>query len=220
MKKADMESHHASYDALMAAARAAEAEGQYQTALRHALAACRHADGMMRYRKKMEERAFSSVSAIDLVLRYAPLLLDRDSIVAVEDILKASRRIERNTAVDEREQVAAARERLVRCHQLWHHLEWSADGWQAGLRRKLGGDQDEWRAIAHAWERMGLLRRVPRGSSYTLHISTHLDEVIDGKCPSCGMVANAPKAMFLERSTCPGCAVRVQFVLLATREGE
>jgi hypothetical protein len=42
-----------------------------------------------------------------------------------------------------------------------------------------------------------------------------MGELVRGKCPECGNVDEAPKAMFLEQVACPQCRARVVFVLLA-----
>jgi hypothetical protein len=88
---------------------------------------------------------------------------------------------------------------------------------QETLRLALGGEQERWRAVAEAWERMGLLGRVRAGRTYTLTLSTRMGEVVRGKCPACGRVDEAPKAMFLEPLACGGCRMRVLFVLRAAR---
>ncbi|MDB5297566.1 MAG: hypothetical protein JWO31_3549, partial [Phycisphaerales bacterium] len=93
---------------------------------------------------------------------------------------------------------------------------------QEDLERTIGGDQAQWRAVAASWEQMGLVTRVPAGRSYRLYLATRMGEVVRGKCPRCGRVAEAPKGMFLEQTTCGECRASVVFVLLAkppAREG-
>jgi uncharacterized OB-fold protein len=69
--------------------------------------------------------------------------------------------------------------------------------------------------VAEAWERMGLVRRTPAGGSYRLALSTRTGQVVSGKCPACGHVADAPKAMFFEPMTCPACSINATFVITA-----
>src|SRR5438445_210985 len=112
MKKSEMEAHRDEYQARMAAARAAERDGLYREAMAEALSAWDFIDGMMQYEKRYEERSFDSVAAIDLVLRYAPLLLDRKSLDTLERLLKEYRRIERDTDADMGAKLASARAAL------------------------------------------------------------------------------------------------------------
>ncbi len=98
-------------------------------------------------------------------------------------------------------------------HRMWNHLEGHPQTRQDELGRVLGGGQTQWRSTAEAWEKMGLLHRTPEGASYRLALSTRLGEVISAKCPSCGTVAEGPKAMFFEELPCPECHAAVSFVI-------
>jgi endogenous inhibitor of DNA gyrase (YacG/DUF329 family) len=44
-----------------------------------------------------------------------------------------------------------------------------------------------------------------------------MGQVISAKCPACGEVAEAPKAMFLEPMTCPRCNSDQAFVFLGVK---
>ena len=67
-----------------------------------------------------------------------------------------------------------------------------------------------------AWEKMGLVERTPepQGNSYRVALATRMGQVISAKCPSCGEIAQAPKAMFLEPTPCPHCNSAESFVFL------
>src|SRR4051812_48644709 len=112
MKKAEMEEHDEAYRALMARAHAAEARGLVRVAVDNALAAWEHLDGMVQYARRYAPREFDSFAAIDLVLKYAPLLLDAELLSRVEHLLDECKRIEKATAVDDRAMLAEARARL------------------------------------------------------------------------------------------------------------
>jgi hypothetical protein len=215
VKKAEMDEHRAAYQALMAEARAAEGGGLYAKAVHAALAAWEHIDGMMQYERRYTEKEFASIAAIELVLKYAPFLLDFPSLDALEKLLDENRRIERNTTSGVGEKLRKARERLREFHRLWEHIEKNPDAKQDELSAILGGDQGQWRAVAEGWERMGLVRRTPDQGTYKLAISTRLGEVVRGKCSSCGELGEGPKAIFLEKTECPKCRTRVFFVILA-----
>lgn len=219
MSKAELEYHDRQYHALMAAAQAAERAGLYRVAVETALTSWKYVDGMMQYERRYENAVFDSVPAIDLTLKYAPLLLDFVSLDKLEILLKECRRIEKNTYTDLGEKLAAARAELWDAHRLWDHLEQNPNCRQDEIRSQIGGKQDRWRAISEGWERMGLLRRHPQGGTYLLALSTRMGEVVSAKCPACGNVSEAPKAMCLEEIACPDCKATVAFVILSGRPG-
>ena len=214
MKKAEMEAHHVQYHALMDRARLAEQKGLYRTAVQAALDSWDHIDGMMQYERKYEKKEFSSIPAIDMVLNYAPLLFDSRSLDSLENLLKESRRIGRDTVEDLGQKLEKARDRMWQNCRLWDYLEMHPGTRQDMLRGVLGGRQDEWRSVAEDWEKMGLLVRTLQGDAYTLAISTRMGQIVKGKCPSCGAIAERPKALFLENLPCRDCGASVSFVIL------
>ncbi len=217
MKKAEMADHQHQYQMLMDDARAAEQAGFYRVVVEKALECWQHIDGMMRYERKYQDKEFASVPAIDLILKYAPLLLDFASLDKLEKLLKDCRRIEKNTSDTLAVKLAAARALIWDAHSLWDHLERNLDSRQDELRKLLGGKQQRWRGMAEAWEKMGLLRREPEAGTYRLTLLTRLGEIVSVKCPACGNVAEAPKVMCWEETPCPRCQARVLFVILSTR---
>lgn len=220
MKKAEMESHRERYRKLMHGARAAQREGLYNKAVADALASWDHIDGMMQYERRYEDREFDTVESIDLVLKYAPLLLDFRSLDRLESLLKTYRRIDKNTSGSMADKLTHARNEMWDAHRLWSYLERHPDTLQSQLAQVLGRDQAQWRSAAETWEAMGLLRRTPADRSYTLALSTRMGQVVQAKCPSCGAVADGPKAMFFEVLSCPDCQASVSFVLLNNQARE
>lgn len=220
MTKAEMEEHDRQYHALLAQAEAAVRQGLFRQAVQNALAAWDHIDGMMQYDRKYEKASFNTIPAVDLVLRYAPLLLDFRQLDRLEVLLKEYRRIERDTTADIGDQLAQARARMRNAHRLWDYIEHHPDVRQAGLRAALGEQQQEWADIVTAWEKMGLLRRIPDGSTYRLALSTRMGELVSAKCPDCGELTQGPKAMFLDEVPCPHCRKRTLFVLLTDEQTE
>jgi hypothetical protein len=218
MTKAEMEAHFMSYNALMEQASAAVQEGLYRDAVQFALQTWEHIDGMMQYARRYEEREFETIESIELILRFAPALLDFKSLDSLEALLKNTRRITKNTTEDLPRRVEEARAVMREAHRMWDHLEQNPGFRQNELRRVLGSEQEQWRKLSEWWERMHLLRRVPEGNSYRLALSTRLGEVVAGKCPACGAISEAPKAMFLEQLCCPDCGKEDWFVILATRQ--
>ncbi len=216
MKKADMEEHREQYHELMAGANDAQREGLYRKAVDLALASWDHVDGMMQYERKYQDREFDNVKGIEVILKYAPLLLDFGSLERLEALLKSCRRIERNTSHSLADKLSEARALLWDAHRMWDHIERHPGTRQDTLRRVIGGDQDRWRSVANAWSNMGLLLRTPEGGSYRLELSTRLGQVVPGKCSACGNVVEAPKAMFLEDLTCPECKATAPFAILSS----
>ena len=215
MTKAEMQQHHAQYESLIAQAQAARREGLCQKAIQLALAAGEHIDGMMQYERKRDDTRFTGIEALDIVLRYGPLLLDFRSLDKVEQFLVGCRRIEKNTCVDYEQELVKAKARMWQNHKFWDYLEKNPDCRQDELRQRLGGDQEDWRRRAEQWADMGLLRRSPEGGSYRLALMTQMREVVKAKCPSCGNVAEGAKAEFLDSVPCCACRGNVLLVILS-----
>lgn len=215
MKKTEMEAHHQKYQDLMSEALSAGKNGSYRKAVELALSSWDHIDGMMQYQRKYEAAEFTSIGAIDLILKYAPLLFDFRSLDRLELLLKDRRRIEKHTFESLGDKLAEARSLMWDAHRLWDYLEFHPDARQDELRERLGGSQDRWRSLATEWEAMGLLRRTADGRSYRLALCTRMGQIVPAKYSACGAVTEAPKAMFLEELTCPECRAKVSFVILA-----
>jgi hypothetical protein len=220
MTKAEMEEHDRQYHALMAQAHEALRQGLVRRAVQHALAAWDHIDGMMQYDRKYEKASFNTIPAVDLVLRYAPLLLDFRQLDRLEALLKEYRRIERDTTADVGDQLAQARARMRNAHRLWDYIEHHPDVRQAELRAVLGGEQQGWADIVTAWEKMRLLRRISDGNTYRLEFRTRMGQLVPAKCPECGNLTEGPKAMFLDKMPCPHCKKQASFVMLPDEQAE
>ncbi len=216
MKKAEMEQHRAEYHSLMSMARLAESRGLYREAVEHALESWDHVDGMMQYERRYEKKQFKSIHGTEMILKYAPLLLDYPSLDRLEALLKSSRRIDNNTTVNISKKLAKARSLMWGIHRFWDYLEHHPEALQSKLAKALGGDQIQWRTVAEEWERMGLLHRSQDNGSYRLHLTTRTNAIVSAKCPSCASTAEAPKAMFFQKMPCPECHEAVFFVILPT----
>ncbi|GEM_PF-2487735 len=216
MKKADMEQCSVEYNGRMQAAQNAVSNGLFKSAVNLALEACPYIDGMMQYARKYEAQEFDSVSAFDLVLAYAPLLLDSKSLTKIAEVLDEYRRIERNTGDDLGEMLRAAHDCVWMNHRLWNHLEAHPDCRQDELGQTLGGEQNHWRYVVESWEHMGLVQRTPENNSHRLSLRTRLGQPVPAKCSDCGSQIVAPKAMLLEPVRCPQCGANSCFVLLTS----
>jgi hypothetical protein len=216
MKKMEMEEHKDAYHDLVAQARSAERTGLYRMAMQLALSSWEHVDGMMQYERKYEDTEFETIPAIEMVLKYAPLLFDFESLDALDALLKDCRRIERNTSESLTDRLSAARARMWENHRLWDYIETNPNCKQNELRKGLGGEQEQWRSVVEDWHRMGLLRRSPDGGSYTLTLATQMGELVMAKCPACGHAAEGTKAVFLDQLPCPKCGASAFFLILTT----
>jgi hypothetical protein len=217
MKKAEMEAESLQYRKAIARAQYAEERGLYRQLIDAAMSAWPYVDGMVLHERKYRDNEVGNIAAIDLVLRYAPLLLDARPLNELEQLLDGYKRVLKDAFAALSERLSRARDQIRENHRLWSHLERTPGAEQDALRQTLGGAQEYWRSVAEAWERMGLLSREPAGRSYRLTLSTRMGEIVAGKCSACGHVDRAPKAMLLEPTACPKCRARVVFVLLPSR---
>ena len=215
MTKAEMEQHWTQYQAFLTEIGEPIENGDYKTAIELSVAAWEHIDGMMQYERKYNNLETVPLCALDVVLKFAPILFDFKALDKVDTFLKGQRRIEKNADSDLSDARAKARELMWEAHRLWDHIERHTHPRQDDLRRSLGGDQDRWRSLAETWERMGLLFRSPEGGSYRLSFCTRMDDPVLAKCPSCGAVGKTPKTRFLDNLACPKCHASVNFVFLA-----
>jgi hypothetical protein len=217
--KAELEADSYRHRALVAEARAELQRGEFQKAVQTAVSAWQHVDGMMQYDRRWGSKSeFETVDCIALVLRYAPLLFDSDSLEQLATLLKSQRRIDKNAAADIAADLESAKTLMWDAHRLWTYLEEHAEVRQDELRRKLGGDQDNWRRIAESWDRMGLIQRTAAGGSYRLMFTTRITAEMRGKCPSCGVNGKAAMAYFLEEITCPKCGATSSFIFLSVAD--
>jgi hypothetical protein len=212
LKKAEMESHREQYHQHVAQARAAVEEGRFSDALKLAASSWGYVDGMMQYERKYEGKEFESVEGIDIVLEYAPLLLDFELLERLGELLKAQRRIDKIASDDLSERLDRARALMWEAHRFWNYLEASADDSTANTDRDA--DPASWPTIAVKWERMQVVQRTSSRKAYAYSLCTRMDEAVLGKCPKCGAHARSRKARLLEEAPCPKCKAMATFVLI------
>jgi hypothetical protein len=216
MKKDEMDIHFREYGAKIASAHAAEKHGLFRETIAAAASAWANIDGMLQYASKYNNEEITDISAIELVLKYAPFMLDYKTLNSLEELLRKTKRISRDDRSELPEKLETARRKLRANHRLWSHIQLLGDVRQDELARQLGGEQDYWRWACECWERMRLLRRIPDRNSFRLSFATRMGQIFPGKCPKCGDIVKAPKAMLLESTRCAQCHANVQFVLLPT----
>jgi hypothetical protein len=210
-KKVELEEDRAQYHELVAKARSALSDGRFQEAIRLAASSWTHIDGMMQYERKYENREFSNIESIDIVLEYAPLLFEFALLDELESLLKTQRKIDRDASDDLAANLSEARTRMWAAHRLWNHLEKMGECIQDQLCSTLGGDQGQWRKIAETWETMDVIHRTPDRATFRLSFQTRMDAETDAKCPSCGTVVTRCKSQFLNEMACPNCRTRARY---------
>jgi hypothetical protein len=213
MTKAEMEGHRNQYQTYVAQARAAEAAAMYREAVAWALSSWDHIDGMMQYDRKYQGAEPSRIDGIDIVLRYAPLLFDSDSLDKLESLLKDQRRIAKNSSADLAGNLASARKLMWDAHRVWNDIEHNPASIQQEHGQAAVRENDD--SVTGTWEEMGLLDRRFDGASYRFAFSTQLERAAFAKCPACGSVARGPKSNLLYEVKCPKCSSTVVFVILA-----
>jgi hypothetical protein len=214
--KAELQSDADKYRSAVAAMRTAHTEGRFLDALKEAMDACDYIDGMMQFEKRYEKRdERKDVETIDYVFRYAPLLFDSASLNKLSDLLKSQKRIDKVATADLASELQQAIELMWEAHRLWDVLERESEVRQDQLRSTLGGQQERWRAVAEAWERMRLVQRTPEGGSYRISLVTKMSNTVRGKCRSCGATGKAEMMLFLDKIHCPKCKVSCDFVIIS-----
>ncbi len=218
MKRVDLEQHRLQYYGIMASARAAIERHEYLRAVELASSAWDYVDGMMQYERKYKKRVFESLDCVELVLRYAPLLLDIERLTQLKVLLNTQRRVEKNTAVDLGVKMMRAQVRLHEAHRLLDYLERNRRCEEDKLSEVLGGHHDGWASLATELEAVELIRSEIVDRTRWLLLVSRLDEVVAGKCPACGMVAHAPKVEFFVDRACASCGNLASFVIIQERD--
>lgn len=209
MTKAEMQWHATTYRDLNVKARSAEHGGLYQNAVRLSVEAWQHMDGMLRFEKASGGRE-NDFATIGRVLTYAPLLLDPASLNSLESFLSETRRIQKNTDHDLAANLNVARVMLWKNHLLWSAIEEKGELDHGDVASLEISNHPEATTVLSAWEKMGLI--IHCDGRYLQ--CTQLGAIVPAKCPSCGKIERAPKAMLLDRISCPVCKSNVMFVFV------
>ena len=214
MKKAELEQHDNAYQALMYKANAALRSNLYREAIEFAVSAWDYIDGMIQYQRKFADKEVTSIQAIDIVLHYAPLLMDLETLNRLETLLHSQKRIAKSTGIDWDSRLSRARAVMWEGHQFWTHLEEHGTVDESSLADLHGGQCKHWLPIAEGWIEMGLVFRLRAANKSLLSLVTDLNRPVLAKCPSCAAVLR-PKSRCLEEHHCPKCHKKHTFVVLA-----
>jgi hypothetical protein len=214
MTKAELEHHWSAYHAALTEAQNAIALGDYKQAIENVVSSWEHIDGMIQYERKNSGTESVSIDTINIILQFAPLLFEYEILDRLEVLLKAQRRIEKNSSLNLSDLQAKARHSMYVAHRLWNHLEQSP-AIESELCKQLEVNLEELHCIVAIWQKMGLVARLPEGNSYRVSLCSRMNQDTMAKCVSCGAVAKAHKSLFLDQVTCPRCHSATSFVLLA-----
>jgi hypothetical protein len=214
MKNDEMVSHANAYESAMADSRNAQSQHRYRNCVEAAVKSWEHFDGAYQYFRK-QGHIDSMADSFAPVLRYAPLLFDRNSLNELQLLADRRKRADKEGTARLSQNVEEARIRLKLAHQLWTYIEDHPDITEIQLQKDLNIDQATFHSITQDWLEMNVIRRQVDGAISGLSLTTRLGEIVRGKCSRCGDVEQAPKALFLEPMDCPRCRNKVTFVLLA-----
>lgn len=213
--KAELEFDNTRYREQLSAARNSLQQHDFLEAIRLAVSALPHVDGMMQYDRRWGSKTdFTSIDSIAIILRFAPLVFDSECLDQLAELLKSQRRIDKNTSADLAADLQAAFATMWDAHRLWCRLEHENEVRQDELRQHFGGDQDKWRWICETWEEMGLVRREPANNSYRVSLVSSLETRVRAKCGSCGVTGQADRFHIYQEIQCPKCSVRSFWVVM------
>lgn len=214
MAKSELEFHWAEYHRLLNQAIQHKAAWEIRSMIETALLACDFIDGMMQKERKQGNKEVQTVLAMDLILQYAPMLLDVESLARLGVIIKAYRRIERDTTDDMTEKLAQANGLLWKVQKLIGHIETHlvVNEFEAATLLEVFCSQAL--SILKTWEALQFIRRIHHGNPAQYSLWTLMDENTSAKCSGCGFLATAKKAAFLSNFKCDKCGELAVFVLV------
>jgi hypothetical protein len=214
--KAELSAERDKYSELLAQAKFAELNNDVVRAVELAVESLPYIDSMMQFERKYEKRTFDRIEAIDVILKFAPLLLDLRALNALDETLKTQKRIDKNADADLAADWASARKTLLGAWAVWTCLETPAAKERSDVKIHLLDRKTVGRIIEH-WVRWGLVQRDLVDGRLTAKLSTNLSETVACKCSDCGAVARAAKSMLLSEVPCPHCRSTSIFVELPER---
>jgi hypothetical protein len=191
MTKTEMENHNQQYTDLLSEARQALKGKNPNEAIQLAVRAWDYIDGMLQYQRKYAAEQLPFMEAIDMVMHFAPLLLDSDSLDRLESLLKSQRRIRKNSDDDLLGELSRARDLMWDVYRVWDVIEGRPGCLETELLKSLGSPQGQCLTVLEALERIGLVRRTPAGASYRVTFWTRMSALAYSKCHGCGAVVKA-----------------------------
>ncbi|MGC4002557.1 MAG: hypothetical protein QM811_05195 [Pirellulales bacterium] len=214
--KSDLEASYNAYHSGFTFCKLHLQENRYAQAVELASTTFPHLEGMIHFEKKYNKIDIDDIGVINLIIRFAPVVLDIESLSALEIVLLNNKRIKKIANRDYLSELEFAKTKLYEANRLWMGLENRKINFQADIGKTLGGDQDWWRWLCECWELAGLIHRVPQSNSYKISLASYMHEVVSGKCPTCGACASGKQSLFWDSVKCPKCTNQVYFVFSKT----
>lgn len=212
--KSELEWNQQEYYSRLRRAKAAINKQCHQDAVNEAALALHHVDGMMQFERRYENTVFDRIEAIDIILVFAPMLLDLANLELLAAVLKNQKRIDKNTSVDLAIELDQARQLLWDSYRIWSLLEVQQTTWEHEIHEKVEVSRDRVRALLDHWVAMQLVRRKREPNDDCVFLVTHFSAPCVGKCPTCGASVTREKIALLVDSDCQACGVAVGFVIL------
>lgn len=215
MNRSEAAQHYQEYVALMRQARAAAERYDIPRVLELATAAWGCIDGMLRHVRRDGSEKVPQLAAISLVLRFAPIVFEKDLLTRLEQFLKSNRRIAKEAGLAVSESVAEAHSLMWRAHALWDQMERHGAAEIQSLRNSFPGPSAEWLRLIEVWEAMAVVRRESANGIEYLTLATQMDRHATAKCPHCGQLVRRTKSGLLEQQRCARCRRKDHLVLFA-----
>lgn len=215
-KKADLEADYQRYASLNQKSREAKRKGDFRAALECAVAALPHVSGMIQFTTRFEGHDDpDSVEAIDTILSLSPTVFRHHDLDEVDTLLKQKRLVERRTNENISQRICDARKDMRLAHKLYTLFERESDVTLDEIGAACDPSEASWNRIVDLWTKMGILQAASSDNSRRLRLTTRMGGITPAKCPLCGVMTDAPKAMLLESFTCPSCERIACFVIMA-----
>lgn len=214
LKKTELTEHANRYRALTAEAQHSVQAGYFSKALESATSALGYVDGMMQYAGRYEDASFESIEAIEIITKYAPLLLDSTPLRKTRELLDDVKRVEKDTSADLYKKLDSSSQQMKAMHRVFDHLERSGASTEDELLEFMEFPKKEGKGMLDSWVQMSILSRRMSQGSIRLDLATRLNGLVFAKCSICGAISDGPKAIFLEETTCPKCTNSSHFCIV------
>lgn len=215
MKKAELRAHNEMYQRLLSEAKAAVLGRSFQRGIERAASAWNHVDEMMQFQRKYQKHEFVPLECVDIVLRYAPLLLEIDYLNRLEELLKTKRRVERNSTENLKMRLGQARGLFHYVYQLFDCIESGQSCRIESLPQTIHSKYTDRETVIAQLVEIGLARLQRSASGALISLITSMESMVSGKCMHCGHVEQSQKSDFLLTRVCSCCGQHTLFVILA-----
>ncbi|SFI46551.1 hypothetical protein [Planctomicrobium piriforme] len=201
MKQSEMLFHYQQHEAAVAIAQTRLGNNRLWEAISHAMEAWPYLDGMTLYLRRTYGQELVQYTAIEIVLKSAPYLLDMKSLVLAEELLQSNRKLRRYSATDLDEMLEDAVHDIQIAFQLWKLVE------SETTVQEKGSLQPSSDRFVDCWMRMGLLDRRSSKSAGPNGLTkvTNAKTITPCLCRSCGHLIQTRKIDALSPFQCENC---------------